>query len=73
MPLSVYCLTSKRGRRVSIAQALALKPGEKRSLICVECKGRVIPHGEAHSRTQGAHFEHHRHNPKCSLCDKAHY
>jgi len=70
MPMSTDCLTKNGRKRFTVIKALTFEGDERRGLVCVECRRRVIPHSAAEDRTQAAHFEHFRRNPKCSLSDK---
>ena len=69
MPLSTVCIldVGGKGQRLTITQALKLKPKDRRQLICPEpeCGKRLVPHKESRDGKQPAHFEHMPHNPKC--------
>ena len=67
MPMSIVGEVPGPGgwRRLSIDEAVALRPQNKR---CIECHKPV----RAHKRSingMAAHFEHLRENPTCSLSD----
>jgi hypothetical protein len=70
MPMSTDCLAANGRKQFTVVEALALHANERRGLICLECRRRVIPHSLSSDGTQAAHFEHFRRNPKCSLSDK---
>ncbi len=67
MALSTICMMG--GAEVTVSKALGLGAAPRRSLTCVECNTRVIPHKKAHDGSQEAHFEHYRRNRKGSRSD----
>jgi hypothetical protein len=67
MPLSTVCMMG--GAEVTVNKALGFSAASRRSLTCIECGKRVVPHKKAHDGSQGAHFEHFRRNKKCSRSD----
>jgi hypothetical protein len=70
MPKSTDCLVKSGGNRMTVSDALSLGRQERRSLVCIECRRRVIPHSTTTDGTQAAHFEHRHRNSKCSRSDK---
>lgn len=69
MPLAMIALRKGIEVEVHVLIAKQLNRNDRRDLVCLECRERVVPHRESYDGSQAAHYEHFRRNDNCSLSD----
>ena len=70
MPTIVEAIVIEGGEEKIITIDEALEQRD-RGYLCPECREPIRPHSESYNKKYGAHFEHKKRNPDCSLSHKA--